>query len=201
MRPHGRAGRPYRRVARRPDCWTSPPPWKRTTGLRTTQRGPASAVARQAGQHRAPPPPRRIRPPTAAPGRPVHMGRDRRDAHCRRRMPGARVLHPTHRRHRCQGGRTPNHGAERAPGGAGREPGRTAIITAQERRRRGQRSLTNIIRIVSRDWRDWPPQGPIPVRHEGGFKMRGSQKIEHHGYRFISRGKASLGHSRRSLFL
>jgi hypothetical protein len=83
----------------------------------------------------------------------------------------------------------------------GREPGRTAIITAQERRRRGQRSLTNIIRIVSRDWRDWPPQGPIPVRHEGGFKMRGSQKIEHHGYRFISRGKASLGHSRRSLFL
>jgi hypothetical protein len=32
----------------------------------------------------------------------------------------------------------------------GREPGRTAIITVQERRRRGQRSLTNIIRIVSR---------------------------------------------------
>jgi hypothetical protein len=24
MRPHGRAGRPYRRVARRPDCWTQP---------------------------------------------------------------------------------------------------------------------------------------------------------------------------------
>jgi hypothetical protein len=32
----------------------------------------------------------------------------------------------------------------------GREPGRTAIITVQQRRRRGQRSLTNIIRIVSR---------------------------------------------------
>src|ERR1700730_3475009 len=37
----------------------------------------------------------------------------------------------------------------------GREPGRTAIITVQERRRRGQRSLTNIIRIVSRDWLNW----------------------------------------------
>jgi hypothetical protein len=37
----------------------------------------------------------------------------------------------------------------------GREPGRTAIITVQERRRRGQRSLTNIIRIVSREWLNW----------------------------------------------
>jgi hypothetical protein len=70
----------------------------------------------------------------------------------------------------------------------GRE-GRPGIITVQERRRRGQRSLTNIIRIVSRDW------------HEGGFKMHGSQKIEHHGYRFIPKGKRSLGHSGRSLFL
>ena len=38
-------------------------------------------------------------------------------------------------------------------------PGRPAIITVQERRRRGQRSLTNIIRI-SREWRDWLQKGP-----------------------------------------
>jgi hypothetical protein len=42
----------------------------------------------------------------------------------------------------------------------GRERGRTAIIIVQERRRRGQRSLTNIIRIVSREWRDWLRKGP-----------------------------------------
>jgi hypothetical protein len=79
--------------------------------------------------------------------------------------------------------------------------GRPGIITVQERRRRGQRSLTNIIRIVSRGWPGLAPQGPIPVRHGGGFKMHSNQKIEHHGYRFISKGKASLGHSGRSLFL
>jgi hypothetical protein len=38
--------------------------------------------------------------------------------------------------------------------------GRPGIITVQERRRRGQRSLTNIIRIVSREWRDWLHKGP-----------------------------------------
>jgi hypothetical protein len=41
----------------------------------------------------------------------------------------------------------------------GRE-GRSGIITVQERRRRGQRSLTNIIRIISREWRDWLHKGP-----------------------------------------
>jgi hypothetical protein len=41
----------------------------------------------------------------------------------------------------------------------GRE-GRPGIITVQERRRRGQRSLTNIIRVVSREWRAWLHKGP-----------------------------------------
>jgi hypothetical protein len=34
------------------------------------------------------------------------------------------------------------------------------IISVQERRRRGQRSLTNIIRVVSKEWRDWLRKGP-----------------------------------------
>jgi hypothetical protein len=34
------------------------------------------------------------------------------------------------------------------------------IISVQERRRKGQRSLTNIIRIVSREWSDWLRKGP-----------------------------------------
>jgi hypothetical protein len=80
----------------------------------------------------------------------------------------------------------------------GRE-GRPGIITVQERRRRGQRSLTNIIRIVSRDWLNWLHKGPPRSAMRVG--SNGSQKIEHHRYRFISKGKASLEHSGRSLFL
>jgi hypothetical protein len=30
----------------------------------------------------------------------------------------------------------------------------------QERRRKGQRSLTNIIRIISKEWSDWLCKGP-----------------------------------------
>jgi hypothetical protein len=36
-----------------------------------------------------------------------------------------------------------------------REARRLNLVTVQERRRRGQRSLTNIIHIISREWRDW----------------------------------------------
>jgi hypothetical protein len=95
--------------------------------------------------------------------------------------------------------RTTVQNALREAQGRGEVPG-SPIISVQERRSHGQRSLTNIIRIVSRDWLNWLHKGPSQC-HEGGFKMHGNQKIEHHGYRFISRGKASLGHSGRSLFL
>jgi hypothetical protein len=43
--------------------------------------------------------------------------------------------------------------------GRGEVPG-SPIISVQERRRKGQRSLTNIIRIVSREWSDWLRKGP-----------------------------------------
>src|SRR6516165_6917117 len=43
--------------------------------------------------------------------------------------------------------------------GRGEAPG-SPIISVQERRRTGQRSLTNIIRVVSREWRDWLHKGP-----------------------------------------
>ena len=55
----------------------------------------------------------------------------------------------------------------------GRE-GRPGIITVQERRRRGQRSLTNIIRIVSRDWLNWlhkgPPRSAMRVGSDGRLR-------------------------------
>jgi hypothetical protein len=142
-------------------------PFQRTTGLRTK----ASAVAQQAGLDRAAPPPRRIRPATATPGRPVHMGRDRGDAHRRRRMPGARVLHPTHRRHRGQVGRAPDHGPERAPGGAGQggTPGHhhgagTPSPRPAEPHQHHPHRLSRLAELA--------PQGPTAVRHEGGFKRQ-----------------------------
>jgi hypothetical protein len=33
------------------------------------------------------------------------------------------------------------------------------MITVQERRRRGQKSLTNIVRIVSAEWQSWLREG------------------------------------------
>jgi hypothetical protein len=51
-----------------------------------------------------------------------------------------------------------------------REARRLGMVTITERRRRGQRSLTNVIHIISREWRDWI--------------TKGGQKIDHHGYQF-----------------
>jgi hypothetical protein len=43
--------------------------------------------------------------------------------------------------------------------GRGEIPG-TPIISVQQRRRRGQRSLTNIVRIISPEWLTWLRKGP-----------------------------------------
>jgi hypothetical protein len=40
-----------------------------------------------------------------------------------------------------------------------RQARRLGMVTVQERRRRGQRSLTNVIHIISREWRDWLAKG------------------------------------------
>jgi hypothetical protein len=61
-------------------------------------------------------------------------------------------------------------------GGPCGEPGRTAIITVQERRRRCQRSLTNIIRIVSRDWLNWLHKGPSRSARRVGSKCTAAKK-------------------------
>jgi hypothetical protein len=55
--------------------------------------------------------------------------------------------------------RTTVQNALREAQGRGEVPG-APIISVQERRRKGQRSLTNIIRIVSREWSDWLCKGP-----------------------------------------
>jgi hypothetical protein len=42
-----------------------------------------------------------------------------------------------------------------------REARRLGLVTITERRRRGQRSLTNVIHIISREWRDWIAKGGV----------------------------------------
>ena len=58
--------------------------------------------------------------------------------------------------------RTTVQNALREAQGRGPIPGQP-IVTVQERRRRGQRSLTNIIRIVSTEWTDWLRKGRRPL--------------------------------------
>jgi hypothetical protein len=55
--------------------------------------------------------------------------------------------------------RTTVQNALREAQGRGEVPG-SPIISVQERRRRSHRSLTNIIRIVSREWLNWLHKGP-----------------------------------------
>jgi len=50
------------------------------------------------------------------------------------------------------------------------------VISLQERRRRGQRSLTNIIRIVSREWLNWLHKGPSRSAMRVGSKCRAAKK-------------------------
>jgi hypothetical protein len=55
--------------------------------------------------------------------------------------------------------RTTVQNALREAQGKGEEPG-APLIRVQERRRPGQKSLTNIVSIVSKRWRDWLYKGP-----------------------------------------
>jgi hypothetical protein len=69
--------------------------------------------------------------------------------------------------------------------------GRPGIITVQERRRRGQRSLTNVIRIVSREWRDWLYKGPQSAMGVGS-KCTAAKKSSTTDTGLFLRGRPSL---------
>jgi hypothetical protein len=67
------------------------------------------------------------------------------------------------------------------------------IITVQERRRRGQRSLTNIIRIVSREWLDWLHKGPSRSAMGVGSKCTATKKSSTTDTALSLGGKRPLG--------
>lgn len=51
-----------------------------------------------------------------------------------------------------------------------RTAARLGLLTMQERRRRGQRSLTNVVTIVSREWRLWQQRARKPSQGVGPEK-------------------------------
>jgi hypothetical protein len=71
--------------------------------------------------------------------------------------------------------RTTVQNALRKAQGRGEVPG-SPIISVQERRRRGQQSLTNIIRIISREWLDWLHKGPSRSAIGVGSKCTATKK-------------------------
>jgi len=100
--------------------------------------------------------------------------------------------------------RTTVQNALREAQGRGEVPG-SPIISVQERRRKGQRSLTNIIRIVSREWSDWLRKGPRRPAMGVGSKYTAIKKLSTTDTGLFLKGEAArpppLGHPRRGLFL
>lgn len=73
------------------------------------------------------------------------------------------------------------------------------LVTIEERRRRGLPSLTNVVRIVSPEWRAWQARGPrgdAPARsgEGGGFKKLTPTGIQSFEKREEGFGSGSRGH-------
>jgi hypothetical protein len=64
-----------------------------------------------------------------------------------------------------------------------RKAAREGLLSIQERRRRGQPNLTNVLKVASREWRMWLDRGPSAKRI-GGKNLPGTDtKIPRRGFR------------------
>jgi len=88
--------------------------------------------------------------------------------------------------------RTTVQNALREAQGRGEVPG-VPIISVQERRRKGQRSLTNIIRIVSREWSDWLHKGRRWPGEGVGSKRTPAEKSNTTDTDLFLRGRSPWG--------
>src|SRR6516164_1126345 len=88
--------------------------------------------------------------------------------------------------------RTTVQNALREAQGRGGMPG-SPIISVQERRRCGQRGLTNIIRVVSREWRDWLHKGPSRSAMGVGSKCTAIKKSNTTDTSLFLRGTSPWG--------
>lgn len=52
------------------------------------------------------------------------------------------------------------------------------LVSIEERRRRGQASLTNLVRVVSREWKSWIDRGPKKNHHGYQVKKEGFSRKE-----------------------
>jgi hypothetical protein len=87
--------------------------------------------------------------------------------------------------------RTTVQNALREAQGRGEVP-ESPIISVQERRLRGHRSLTNIIRIVSREWLNWLHKGPFRPAMGVGSKCTAAKKSSTTDTGLFLRGRPSL---------
>jgi len=88
--------------------------------------------------------------------------------------------------------RTTVQNALREAQGRGEVPG-SPIISVQERRRKGQRSLTNIIRIVAREWSDWLRKGPRRPATGVGSNYTAAKKLNTTDTDLFLRGRSPWG--------
>jgi hypothetical protein len=88
--------------------------------------------------------------------------------------------------------RTTVQNALREARGRGEVPS-SPIISVQERRRSGQRSLTNIIRIVSREWLNWLHKGPSRSAMGVGSKCAAIKKSNTTDTSLFLRGTSPWG--------
>jgi hypothetical protein len=88
--------------------------------------------------------------------------------------------------------RTTVQNALREAQGRGEVPN-TPIISMQERRQPGQRSLTNVIRIVSREWRDWLHKGPSRSATGVGSNCTAIKKLSTTDTSLLLRGTSPWG--------
>jgi hypothetical protein len=86
--------------------------------------------------------------------------------------------------------RTTVQNALREAQGRGEVPG-APIISVQERRRKDQRSLTNIIHIVSREWSDWLRKGRRRPAMGVGSKCTAIKKLSTTDTSLFPKGEAA----------
>jgi hypothetical protein len=72
-----------------------------------------------------------------------------------------------------------------------RKAAREGLLSIQERRRRGQPNLTNVLKVASREWRMWLDRGPSSKRIGGKNLPAPDTKIQRAGFRREKAAQAS----------
>jgi hypothetical protein len=146
-------------------------------------KGAPATLPRSPGIHCPAPAPGGFRAYAPCPRRQVHPSRDGRVPDRLRRGAPPRRLRPAYRRHRRPCRHLPHHGQECPPRSSPPQPGH-----GQERRRRGQKSLTNLVRIISPEWTAW-----IRIGGKKSTTRLVGAKLSQSGRKRLSNGRSRHG--------